>query len=619
MLKKIKNKNIVTMLSVMLFTTIYAFLFLGHHIMIPLDRYSTFLLLELTIFASLKLPSFWQNDLMKKYRSKLNIFFLILIILISGFMMVGQSLFLTSSYIDISFKKLLFYLGTCVWLFPILYAGIYGLERFTLYIQEKQKQKVSKKGNMFLKIFLIGIVFWGIYLISTYPGTITSDTIDQWLQASGIRTINSAHPPLLTIILRLFAKIGLPPFAYLIVQICCFSAMIAVFFNLFYKNGLPKLLTYIFATLFIVAPSNYLNVVTLWKDIPYTLCSLWMGYLLLKFILEKDTFFHDWKNILLFTVATVMTALFRHNGIGPLLFTILFFIGYFFYSKKKIFLVLSGIIVVSYWAVSGPVYQAFQVKAGIGTKYSTYVNLVMRPTGLLYHNNGTLSKKSTQIMARYASYEQFHDNYDPFNSDTYGFNQEIKAYQGDKKGISTGEVAEVLLELMTKYPGVVIKERLDGSDLMWNLSAPNNGFNQRYAFGIWPPKNLSEKDIEAIQKFLPEIEQGKEAYLPSNIVAKAYIRVADMSSGIYILDNLFFRSGIWLIFFFLGLLFMMNHCKKLWIMNLPMLGTTATWIVLFSFQTYRYVWYIPVSVFFFLISIVVFSKKQEKVLGNHKS
>lgn len=614
MLKKIKNKDTITMISVMVFTAIYVLLFIMKNV-VSLDRYSKVLLLGLTIFSSFKFFPFWQQDVMKKYKSKLNMTVLVMITLISAFMIVGQPLFLTNSYIHITLKGVLYFLATSLWLFPVLFSGLYGMEWLSRYFATRKKEEDKKGSRVWITIFLLAIAIWGIILISYYPGTITSDTIDQWLQASGVRSINNAHPPFLTIVLRLFYKITPNPFLFLIFQVIGFSAIVSSFFSYLWKHGLPKMLTYFLAVLFIVAPCNYLNAVSLWKDIPYTIGLLWMSYLLMRFVVEKESFFQKKRNIFQLVVSTLITSLVRYNGIGPFLFLLIFLFGYFFYSKKKRYLFVGGLIILCYLVISKPVYNSFHIINTYGNKYSTYVNVVMRPTGLIYHNGGEVSKKTWDIMSRYASKELYRNNYNPYNIDQYTFNQEIKDYQNQLDvTISTKEVIEVFAELLVTHPGTLVKERLDGTDIMWNLTMPNGEINNRYAFGIWLPKQLTQEEKTELLKFMSEIKDDKLEYIPTNLVAAGVRKIADKMTSVYLLDNLFFRAGIWSIFFFLGFLFMMNHKKRFWIMTLPMLGTTATWIILLAFQAYRYVWYIPVCVFFYLLAVMVFPQKEKKVL-----
>ena len=80
--------------------------------------------------------------------------------------------------------------------------------------------------------------------------------------------------------------------------------------------------------------------------------------------------------------------------------------------------------------------------------------------------------------------------YNPFNIDSYRHNPELKGGMNVNQ-VSLSQAFSCYLEGLFKYPGIIIKDRLDGSNIVWGVIQPQNSFNHRYAEGIWLPANIS--------------------------------------------------------------------------------------------------------------------------------
>ena len=165
------------------------------------------------------------------------------------------------------------------------------------------------------------------------------------------------------------------------------------------------------------------------------------------------------------------------------------------------------------------------------------------------------------------------------------------------------------IEIVKEYPTMVIKERLDGTNILWSIMHPSNGFNSRYAVGIWFPNQMTNEEWEIIKKFNPNIDTKKPGITYTNNIANVYKKAASISEKYIVLDLFIWRAGIYLALLLLWLFYILNNNKKLiWIL-IPLLGNTATWIVFLAYQTFRYMWYFQVIVFFILLTTFVFGKK----------
>ena len=141
------------------------------------------------------------------------------------------------------------------------------------------------------------------------------------------------------------------------------------------------------------------------------------------------------------------------------------------------------------------------------------------------------------------------------------------------------------------------------------MKQPYNSFNHRYGTGIWLPANLSEEDLTILQENLSKNIGDEEAYIPKNKIYDLSTSFAYKLGNFFIFDNIISRGGIYLICLLILTLFLFKNNRKLFPMYLPILGNTATWIVLLAFQAYRYIWYIQVITIFMILFVMVCGKK----------
>lgn len=614
-MKRNETKKIITILF---FLCLYYLLFTSNTLGLYLDKVSMIFFLILTFLSTYALFSY-SEEFIEKYTKKKNWIFILLIAMLMAFIIAGQPLFLNSVRIYITLKKLLVYFLLVLWCIPVELYLLSLLEQTSLKIKEKRESKKNvkkrveeiekQKKKVFWMTFLILTTVWTIVFIGMFPGTITSDSIDQYLQALGQWNLNNAHPVLMTLMIRATTIISKNPAFFIYLQILFFAFLISFILTFLYKKGLSKKAIYIFSFLFAILPSSYLLIVSLWKDVIYTIALLWMTYLLFRLCLNEKEFFQKKINSIAFVVATMLVAFFRHNGIGPFLFVLIYFIYLTFKKRKKSYVILTLSLVICYVGFSQMISVLCPPKPS-KTEYSNLTNLVTRSSGQILQTS-TLPEYTEKIVTNYASLDLLKSEYNPYNVDSYGFNDKISAHQStlENPTITTGEAIHAYLLNFIYYPMDTIKERLDGTDILWNMKQPYNSFNHRYGTGIWLPANLSEEDLTILQENLSKNIGDEEAYIPKNKIYDLSTSFAYKLGNFFIFDNIISRGGIYLICLLILTLFLFKNNRKLFPMYLPILGNTATWIVLLAFQAYRYIWYIQVITIFMILFVMVCGKK----------
>ena len=600
-----KNKKAIIIPLVLIYLILFTNI--GLYKIVYLDFISLILLFILNIIIGYFISKI-DNSIIKKYFDKKYKKILFLIIsLINSFLFAGYQLFLSGNYINFNLMLFSKYI-----LLTIL---IIAFELFIIYLYEININKIIcenkelTKKEYFKKFIILFAIFFGIWFISLlahYPANMTSDTADQWAQAIGLRTISTAHPAFISIYYRILHNLGLGVFGIALIQVFIFSFVLTYIFMYFYTQRINYLFLCILSLIISILPSSYLLVTTLWKDVPYTLFLLLMCFYTYRLVREKNNFLTI-KNILLFSISIIITYLTRHNGIGPLVFIIILLITYSITLKnyKPISIIIISLIVIK--IITGPVFSYFKVDKGDGKpKDSTFVNTVIRSTGSLVYKGKAVKKEYLDIVETNLSKELLIKYYHPFNGDTYGFTKEVVDYlkeNSDKPVITTKNVLEIYLWELLHYPNIIIKERLDASSLFWTVFMPDGSFNHKYADGIYFPENL---DGEIVGVKLND----NNYYSNQNIVVKGLRLINKIVEKVKIFDSIVWRSGLSLILItILSYIVIINKNTINLLSLLPMLGNMGTWILLMSHQSFRYVWYINIILFLFIL--ISFTKEEQ--------
>lgn len=590
-------------------------LFISNHKVITMDTISQITLLITSGFVGYCFVDFYEA-LKKDYLRGSTLVWMILITLSFSFILAGKPIFLGDR--EFGFKTVLLFLGTNIWMFPHILSVFYLLEKK----KESNEEMVYHKKHRWI-LFAIFFVVWGIALIAFFPGNLTSDSIDQWLQASGVREINQYHPALMTVMLKFTYQIVESPALFLTLQIAFCSYVLSTFFDYLYKKGLSLKIIYVVAIVFAILPTNQLLVISLWKDIIYTFALLWMTYFFLLLATDEEYFFSKKRHYVYFILCMILAILMRYNGIGPLVFTVIYLIYLAVKRKQMKYTVINVVMVGCVLFVNGPVLKwcgtTSEGQVGSGS-YSFITNLVIRSAARAELSDRPVPAFTKKVVEGYAPMEFLTENYDPYNADVYGWNEEVDEYQEqlkDKAKITNIDAIKAYLMLFFSSPDQVILERLDGMDLIWNMT-PLDSFNHRYGIGIWLPAGINKKEEAELKKLNSAIDRDKEAYIPDNAGARFIQQKAEKTSTIYLLDNLASRCGFYVGILMILLLYTWKRNKKLFAIYIPIMANTATWVLLFAYQAYRYVWYLPVLTIFIFLVTYCFSKRPEAKKGTKK-
>lgn len=602
----LKKKNYLIILPVLI---LYYILFLSSKSILNVDMVSKIFILIFLIFISIKFK-------IPNYRNVKNTILFIALTLFNTFLFVGHPLFFTSNHFVIGIALLTKYTLFALLLIPIQTVLIDFIMNIKLQ-NKKCKQTKNYYLKMWLLLFLIMSTIWVIALVGFYPINVTSDGVDQVLQALGINVLSNDHPLIMALFIRLIFKFIKSTFVVGIIQILLFSSIFSSIFIYLLKKGINKYIIIIATVIFTILPNNYMYAVTLYKDVPYTIFLIFISFLIFRVLIEEKNFFSKWYNYLIFPVSIALCCFYRHNGPGPMLFTILFLSIYSFKLKSIKPTVVSILTACLILFVSGPIFSLFHpYSANNGAKISTFNLLIWRATGSILNSNQTISKSSNEIISRTADPQLLKKYFNKYNGDTYGWNDEMNKYKAslaEHKDVSNLDVASVYLNYLLTHPYQTIKERMDSTNILWSVSQPVDGYNHRYADGIWyPAKYDKNADIDIISI---NLNKDNDSYIQDTFIANKFRWFRDFLTQYTIFDWLLWRVGIWWFLISICSFVLIIKYKKGLYTLFPIIGNTLTYLPTLSWQIYRYVWYVFVFAFlYFFFTVILLNLNKEEVL-----
>jgi len=224
-----------------------------------------------------------------------------------------------------------------------------------------------------IPIFLVISVYW----LAFFPAIMSFDSVSQWNQILSGK-FNNYNPAFHTIFMWLLTRIWLSPAIITLFQIIFFSITSGWGFSILETDlRIPPKIRWPLYTLYIFSPVNGLWVVTLWKDIPYSVAILATTLMVIKMILTEGRWLE--KNWIIFGCTLVLVTFFRFNG--PFVTLSLLFVLFMVYKKRQVIKYLSGATALLFlaWAlIDGPLYSSLHV-TGTDNKDPTRLRYITAP------------------------------------------------------------------------------------------------------------------------------------------------------------------------------------------------------------------------------------------------
>ena len=475
-----------------------------------------------------------------------------------------------------------------VWFVPIIISILIGLEYLAVNKNSKIKEEISKKERRKASLILFGVlsVCQLFILLSFWPGGFPTDSLVQLNQAVLGAPLNDWHPVLHTLLFRLTYMIVPNPGVIVLMQMEAFALLCTMILMIGYDHGISLKKLCFFGMLFLLLPNQAISGIGAVKDYPYMLALLWGNYLLFRLMQNLEVCKKPWY-IISFTLDLFFIYGLRHNGIMPVLFMVVLSIVITIKYRKNVqqYLILAVLIaVISIPVYKGSVFDMLEVTENEVSPYTTMFCAV----GSCVNKNLPLSEEATAILEDIMPLEEWANYYSRFQ----GHDQYMEHHDWAPLNLSDVTVKEafsVYLEALFKYPDVLIKDRVDGMDIMWDIVQPRDSFNLK-ALDFIQNFEFTEKIFE-----IDKLQQHSDAnYYNDSWIATMY-RHTIYPANAFLVDSIFWRTGGYIILFMVLLIFWFEHGlqRMLWT-AMPMLGNIAGSVLLLYHQSFRYVYFIQV-------------------------
>lgn len=442
-----------------------------------------------------------------------------------------------------------------------------------------------KKYN--LSVFLSVTMIFGIYLCANFPGTITTDTLNQFSQAMGITEITDAHPALLTLVYKFIFKISDSPAPFTIIQIVLYAWAITAFLSYLNKLGLSRKITSAFAVLFSAHLVNGIYATVLWKDVLYTVALLWATLLFLKLAIEKKSFFSI-SNIIQLSLAAAFIFLLRHNGliVFGMILAVMAIAVIALRSVKPLAVILVSLILVG--AVKGPLYSSMGIEN----------QAISAPNALIHGIVYTCMKSDfeSELLESVVPMEVWYEVYEPYSTNSFVLsNASVQNNLVEKMNkLSSSEVIKEYLRAFASHPFLIIKDRLYGCNSLWN--SITSGYN-------WRTGNDQYKIVVEANALGFHCRENAITDFISEVYQKS------ISNRFY--DSLIWRAGPYLSVAFILLFIAVIQRKWGYLLAyIPIVGNSLSLIMSMAWQDYRYVYFIFVLSCFLALSYTVYPSKE---------
>lgn len=525
----------------------------------PIIKITNFTKISLTIFLFLLLRSKLETT---KINNKIKLLYLGGSLLIS-FTFIGDRLI--NDKINM----------TLVILFLVFALFIYLLFPYFINLIKYKKTSNNLNKNIIKHRIIIFLITIGICLLYTYifnPFIVHTDTyMELYDLENGL--LSNWHPYFHCVLINIFKCLFGNVKYFIYFRLIIYSLLLNNILFYFYKRGLKLKAIYLISIILTLSPVTAMMLITLVKDTDFSVCLTAVTFYFYLVIYDNESFSKNKINYLYLMFSLVLVAVLRHNGIYIFIIIILILIIFSHIRKCIYILGLSLLSILLVFFIKTTLYNYLEVSAA---PKNFDIATMMHGINSLIVNNVKIDSKSYQyITTNIMSKNIIENSYDKYNID-------LLLHYSDcdfrNKDINKLKLIKIYLKEFMKHPIYLIKDRLYGTDLIWNVSEKDRVRVYKYQT-IYDEFDTNYAELIGIeQRFSP---------LSKN-VNKILLYICDNE----ILNSIFFRAGIYLDLLIILVIYIIIYDKKKIYFILPIIINNLTLFIAMGHQEYRYVFMI---------------------------
>ncbi len=307
---------------------------------------------------------------------------------------------------------------------------------------------------------------WTLWLLVCWPGLMSPDSGEQWGQMVTGK-LDDWHPAFSTLTNWLLTSLWLSPAAVALAQIITLSLTVGWGLARIRQLGTPPGIVNLACAVLALSPVNGTLVITLWKDIPYSICLLAFTLLTFEMVITRGSWLERRGHWILLGILAALVALYRHNGFAAAFGTLALVL--IAYPRQWRQLLSAALLAVGlWWGVRGPLYDQLEVIRHPELKYQPLVHQVA--AHLAAHT--PLEEDERDFL------EKVHPladswRYYPYCIDTTiwrgEFHWELLRAQPDR-------FRHIYWSLLHRNPRINLEHILRSSSLIWQVRQPIGGY-----------------------------------------------------------------------------------------------------------------------------------------------
>jgi hypothetical protein len=346
---------------------------------------------------------------------------------------------------------------------------------------------------------------WSLYLLAFWPGFMTGDSIDQWAQVLGA-PLHNVHPVYHTLTNWLLTRLWESPAAVALAQILALSLAFGLALRELSRWGVPRWMRAVLTVLFVVSPVNGALVITLWKDVAYSIAHLVLFSLLAKVARTRGQALGSTRFLLGLAVTLTYTALMRHNGVLVVfaLLGVLVFISPRELRRRAGLLALG--VASTFVLMNGPLFKVLGVAPMSGIFASS---LQVHQLGAIAHSApDSLGPAERQLLEESQPWELWRDAYSCYAINPLVFNGRMNGSFFDTP--RRKDFFALWLREVPRNWRVLAEHQACVSSMVWRILQPADGylylFNfdmERNTFGL-----VQEPKLPAVREELVRFQKS---------------------------------------------------------------------------------------------------------------
>ena len=455
--------------------------------------------------------------------------------------------------------------------------------------------KVNYKYH-YITLFAIQAAILWIYFYGLNPGNMSYDTYNQVSQLKGIIPFNTWHPIGHTLFIGLLLEIWNNYAVITLIQMLFYCGVTSVFYKFLLDKNIKWQIIYLSAIIITALPSVGINVVTQWKDIPFTVGLVWGTLILFKMCFDNN-YFGKIIDAVEFAACMLVISLFRFNGILVFIVMLLYTLVFVLKSKgsiqKRNYFITTALIIAVFITVNIIVpknLKAVPNPPGMKLRsiYQGYSAIYV------YGGEDELNSKSRQLIETVSSPDQMNEYYNPYLADTISSN--TPKFLNNLSKISTKDAIKIYMEAFAAHPGVILGDKFNLTVTMWSVTYDSYSYNNAYTTAI---------QEEMIDEFGVQRKENK-----FTDIVKEYARYSMYEN--YLANTLIWRTGFYLSVEGILLLYLLLKKDRRISLFIPLLCNAIIVFLTMPAQDYRYLWFIFLLFPFLVLACSVNLNEMEK-------